>query len=611
MPSPGVPADGFPSSFLSRHVPEGGSLLPLVVGVTGHRDLRDEDLPLLEEAVREIFREFHRRLPTTPIVLLTPLAEGADRLAARVFLDVFGADPRHRLVALLPMPLTEYRKDFESSGSLQEFDELLHAGDVIQLPLPPHPAPSAWSGSARAVLYERVGATIALHSHIVVALWDGSVTEKKGGTAEVVRFRLEGLPEQYLPDPEPLDPPECGAVIHIQTPRASGPPSPSSPPAAAGVLYPKHWSDPKRAPFLESQLLEQLETFNRDASALLHRQPKRVQTSREWVLPRRSAPELSQAERHILQVYSAADALALHNQGIARRVILSLLVMGVLAVAANVTLADFIQRAELVWAYLTFLFFGMAGLGIANRFDWQQRHINYRALAEALRVQLFWRLSAVPLSAADAYLGGQREELQGIRRALRFSDLLTLAEPRPDPAAATERLHLVRTRWVEDQRRYFLGSDGHGGAVARDRRRVRSISWVTRACLALGVLLIVPLAVGPEALNREWIIARGTGTAQLRDILLAGSALAFASAAAVAGYGHIMGFAEHVRNGNRIGALFLRAEERLQVLLEGPGGETQVADARRVLTGLGREALAENGDWVILHRERPWEFTPA
>jgi hypothetical protein len=50
--------------------------LPLVVGVTGHRDMQSEDVPTLEGTVRRAFEGIRRRCPDTPIILLSSLAEG-------------------------------------------------------------------------------------------------------------------------------------------------------------------------------------------------------------------------------------------------------------------------------------------------------------------------------------------------------------------------------------------------------------------------------------------------------------------------------------------------------------------------------------------------------
>ncbi|HEY1295491.1 MAG TPA: hypothetical protein VGJ60_20625, partial [Chloroflexota bacterium] len=61
--------------------------VPLLVGVTGHRDLRHADQRYLEGAVRAVLHDLRTRCPSTPLILLSPLAEGADRLVARVALD--------------------------------------------------------------------------------------------------------------------------------------------------------------------------------------------------------------------------------------------------------------------------------------------------------------------------------------------------------------------------------------------------------------------------------------------------------------------------------------------------------------------------------------------
>src|SRR5882672_3617359 len=101
--------------------------LPLVVGITGHRDLRDQDVPRLEQEVAAVIaglrRDYLDNDKEMPIIVLSALAEGADRLAARVALAQ-GA----QLIAPLPMPLAEYRRDFEPGlkpGNVAEVDSLL------------------------------------------------------------------------------------------------------------------------------------------------------------------------------------------------------------------------------------------------------------------------------------------------------------------------------------------------------------------------------------------------------------------------------------------------------------------------------------------------------
>jgi hypothetical protein len=94
--------------------------LPLVIGVTGHRDLRTADRPVLEQTVRRAIEELRDQCPHTPLIVLSALAEGADRLVAHAALDL-GLS----LIVPLPMPQAEYEKDFDGPGSLEDFRSLL------------------------------------------------------------------------------------------------------------------------------------------------------------------------------------------------------------------------------------------------------------------------------------------------------------------------------------------------------------------------------------------------------------------------------------------------------------------------------------------------------
>src|SRR5262249_57072678 len=61
--------------------------MPLTIGATGHRDLRPEDIPRLVEAVAGVLGALRAACPDTPFVVISPLAEGADQLVARVALE--------------------------------------------------------------------------------------------------------------------------------------------------------------------------------------------------------------------------------------------------------------------------------------------------------------------------------------------------------------------------------------------------------------------------------------------------------------------------------------------------------------------------------------------
>jgi len=106
------------------------------IGVTGHRKVADPDA--MEALVRaaidsEIAKLFDaksqaemdrvRRKGVTAISYsaLSPLAEGADRVAARAILAYPGA----RLDVVLPLSMDDYLEDFETEESKLEFHELI------------------------------------------------------------------------------------------------------------------------------------------------------------------------------------------------------------------------------------------------------------------------------------------------------------------------------------------------------------------------------------------------------------------------------------------------------------------------------------------------------
>jgi len=234
----------------------------LVIGVTGHRDIREEDREQLKNSVRGVFTGLRAQYPSTPLVLLSPLAEGADRLVAEVaLLPEIGA----RLIAPLPMRKDLYEADFEDPNSLAEFHRLLGRTDrFFEIPLVADEAAVSHPGPERNLQYEAVGKYIARESRILIALWDGVKSDKVGGTAAIVKFQTEGLP---TPDEcNPL-PPELFPVYHILTPRVSNPhPQGNLPPFHLSVIYPPGFGSGDRAKKYYERAFRYLDESNRLAA---------------------------------------------------------------------------------------------------------------------------------------------------------------------------------------------------------------------------------------------------------------------------------------------------------------------------------------------------------
>jgi hypothetical protein len=110
-----------------------------------------------------------------PFTVVSPLAEGADRLVAREALRLEGAE----LEAVLPLSRAEYMKDFETAESKGEFTRLeAQARKIVELS----------SAEAREESYERVGRYVVDHCDVLIAIWDGQESRGQGGTAEIVDY---------------------------------------------------------------------------------------------------------------------------------------------------------------------------------------------------------------------------------------------------------------------------------------------------------------------------------------------------------------------------------------------------------------------------------------
>lgn len=201
--------------------------LPLIFGVSGHRDLRVADVPQLREQLFRMFARFRAAYPHTPFQLLTPLAEGADRLTAEVALA-----SEIELLVPLPMERKEYERDFTTAESLGEFRALLAMAESHwRNPIPEKPVPED-----RTAQYAAVGDFIARSSQILILLWDGTDNRKIGGTAWVKRRRDHWVSAGAEPS-RGLNPIGYGPTIQVVTPRASGH-SPRPRPATIGELPP-------------------------------------------------------------------------------------------------------------------------------------------------------------------------------------------------------------------------------------------------------------------------------------------------------------------------------------------------------------------------------------
>ncbi len=169
------------------------------VGVTGTRMLAAESVPALSRSATDVLTLVrdevarHGRMAedcynaghSPHLRLLSPLAEGSDRLVAEAALSV-----GYMLEVPLPFAQADYEASFARSTAA--FRALL-ARAVHTLELDGDRLADDWA-------YEAVGAHVVRNSDLLIAIWDGRPARGRGGTADVVWTAIcAGLPVWWLP----------------------------------------------------------------------------------------------------------------------------------------------------------------------------------------------------------------------------------------------------------------------------------------------------------------------------------------------------------------------------------------------------------------------------
>ncbi len=565
----------------ARETP-GTPAVPLVIGVTGHRNLVAAEIPMLEDKVERVLASLAQRFPDIPLRIMTPLAEGADRLVGRVA-QRMGLS----ITVLLPMPKSIYQADFDHASNAV-FEEMLEFGEVVELPLLPGSDPIAIStpGPARDAQYEYLGVYLAAHSHILLALWDGKPSTAPGGTAHVVQFHQEDVVEMIAGgqhrSPIDFSEDESDLVYHIVCSRQqNGIPHPGLEAGDAFWLT-RDDLDPRSEdiPVRYLTVFERHSTFNRD---LIKNQNE---TSQEQLAEYDDAPHKEQL-KDIHTLYQRVDTLAIRYQKIALRTLRLMFCFVGLTGMSFILYADFSGLDFAIYLYLVFMCFVLSLYGLEKRGDWYRKHLDYRALAEGLRVEFYWALAGVHADnpsrfSHDSFMKRQDLEVGWIRNIMRYAGRradakLQLAEPRG--------LQSSIELWVGDE---TTGQSGYYKRRAAERiRRSKFTGSLGTLSFALGLLIALVLALE---------LGQLTSTVQNLFIALMG-ALPFLAAVRQS-YAQRRAEKELIAQYAYMERIFLNAHRLIQ-------RASSDLERRDILRALGEAAMDENGLWVLRQRERP------
>jgi len=561
-------------------------MTPLVIGVTSHRNIPADEIEPIRQRVRDFLAQLRRDFPELPLVVLSALAEGGDQLVAYEALAVSA-----RLVAPLPLPQELYVDDFADPVVRASFDALCARAEVVQLPLPQGQSllDLGKPGLARDRQYAKAGVYIASHCHILLAIWDGKVSGRLGGTAQIVKYHLSGtlpgLIDRRRDTRHVLGGGDESLLYHIVCSRGG----PDGAPAAGLLPLQVLWRTADTASAADSMpadfrlMFARMVEFNRECD--------KYADEIVAAAPARPAAETRHTAA-IDRLFHAADWLAMHFQ---RRVLLAMRLTYTLAALMGIAFTFYAHMPAqnfLIYLFLVLFASGGAVAALARYRGWHRKYLDYRALAEGLRIQSYWRRAGISANADhefahDNFLQRQNIELGWIRNVMRAGGLDVATAPMASPPTA---LADVIAEWV--------GESGKSGQLHYYERKTierTGLHHVTEAIGSLslwgGVAISVFLAIFVLKLSQE-----------TKTTLVMIMAVLSIMAAVREAYAYRKADKELIRQYRFMQRIFASARTALDRTHD-------PVLQRQILLSLGDAALTEHAEWTLMQRERQVEHS--
>jgi hypothetical protein len=564
-----------------------------MIGVVGHRDLLPEEIPQIRAAVAKLLQQIRDDNPDVPLRLLCSMAAGADLLVAEVAAEIGIA-----IIALLPYERRLCRQDLETEPDRQTFDRLCDMSEVVELDLPGDAKTGDIErpGELRDRQFQRSGAIIARYSGLMIAIWNGASTDFRAGTAKSIEFRRQGVMPTGEVSAAPRDmlfsPLDDDLNFEIRCGRASQPGTSgvevlgfTSSDSPGGEAYPGHLCT----------TLTRLAEFNRDVAAF---GDKIALKGRRLSQP--SPTPIPNTLQYLNHLYVAADWMGSHYRrcfttALQARYLLWAL-MAFLLIAFKKDSIGQLAMVAITGVLAVFLFGTLLALW-AHRRAWHRKYLDYRALAEALRVDFYWEVAGVRNDSAgefahESFLQKQDAELQWIRNAMRAVSLQLVIHP---CGSFQEGFPYVYANWVGDD--HPVNGSGqmfyYRHRLHKLKNKLHLYERIDRVLLFGGLVLALIFALD--------VALRSGGRTllplQIRNGLLWGLAL-------IPVYAAIF----EIYLNEKADRALIRQYQYMYTLFSFAAGQLRAASTIErklgILRSLGHACLAEHAQWILAHRDK-------
>ena len=682
--------------------------IPVFIGVTGHRNIRknDESDTILKETIQSVVREIRGNCKHTEFILLTALASGADQLAAQAIIDLSKTVSGVKYAVILPMEKDLYLEHTDADGT-PDFDDTSkeivnrlindreHCAFVYTMPVQKK-TPLDSDIDQADLQFRETARFISDNSHVGIALWNGILNANNiAGTGTSVRDSLHGKTYHYSRI-SGITIPETRPIYHIYTPLESDPPHKydysvrrlfpeplletgekwftlndiiESGDDAVCAKFKEGWhgaeKERKRAFIANIQAIDRynkdVETYDNDISC--NGYGLNI-TKREWdSYTAKSEEHITASDDEMFltpgksaeiceSYFKASDRLASIYQNKRKHGIWTIVWLAGFAYIMLNIFSDLMQSPLLLSAYFELLITAVIINYAVKKHRLHSRFVDYRALAEGLRVQYYWYAANISdadndssgvnsvVQAQNYYLRRQKGHIEWIRYALRNINLLALVGADNDNETSLKNIKDVSDFWLgrmdirsKTQKKYTwvnptnrLNSNGQVGyflsTSLKSKRDVGLPDGVNRstlkrskkytihlmlnfivkslitASLAIAFLLAICLLIIPE----NPIVQDNTGLAMFISGLLPVVAMVLREISTQMGYEDDVN--RYTWSYNMFKRAIIEIDETYEDKYQTLSDSEKCASIKKKLFEIGKEALVENADWVMLNEKR-------
>ena len=574
--------------------------IPIVVGVTGHRNIVEKDKPFIKAQVLKSLKDIQElcrgkdNTEDTPIVMLNAFAQGADMLCAEAAFEV-GID----VYAVLPCPKEKYIRSFDNETDKNKLYDYLEK-TKRQIIAPDIEKNKAWLKknidiSDTSYEYRQLGIYMAEHSHILIALWDGKPpsTQFGCGTVEVIKFALEHkfLDEDHLFKPGTIN---DSAVIWIKSRREGDGTEADiqkkwliSNLASCKAQENEEYIVSDNPPEFITEIILKTKEYNNEI----------VSVSDGRIKLWKDVDELDEYRKSLRYHYIKADELSYRRNQKPYTILLL-----ILAILGTIVASTFLIYDEAALPFMIFPCIAVIGIIVlvcflGERKGFHKKYIKYRAFAEALRIQFYLSMCLkereIITNVCDLYSWTQKVDMIWTDKAIQALSVINTTEKAKTDTNKVIDIWIGRNKKPTGQLSYHIEKRPINLKKAKKYEKLSKIFRDTTLLLYAVIFVIEIVACFLKYFEIDWFwegyIFAKLPWRNFGAIILGGSTV---GSLLLSGYWGKLSFNRKAEDNEKMIRFYASANERWNEAKSMP-----YADIEKFLKEIAREEIVENGIW--------------